>query len=195
MKNKIFNILAIFSTLGILAWIITDYYGGMVLYLFSFWPVIITIIILYVISFFDTIISCVIKGWKPNKIKVTFHCSLLLIIAFFNLSQSELFKSRRILTAVLKDDLYRYILVLREKGKCEIESFGIFGFYETFSGRYIIKEDKLIFQKKPYDNDFIPDTLLIDKKQNAIFLSKDKNGNFSKTISFLNHFKIIDYEE
>lgn len=195
MKNKLFNVLAIISTLGICGWVITDFYGGMIIYLLSFWPIVISVIIGYLISLFETLISLVRKGWKLNKIKVAFHGLLLLFISSFLLFQSELFKSKRILTGILKDDLYHYILILRENGECENEVFGMFGYKEIFHGKYIIKNSKIIFQKKPYNNDFLPDTLLIDKKQHAIFLGKDAKGNFSKKKSFLNYFEIItDYD-
>lgn len=94
------------------------------------------------------------------------------------------------MTAVLKDDLYRYKLVFRENGSVENQSSGAFGFSKNFYGKYIIEDSLIIFTVKPYDNDFIPDTVLLDKKQKAIFLNKNKNGQFSKEKKWLNHFKI-----
>lgn len=191
MKNRpISNIIAIISPLGILCWIITDFYGGMLLYFFSYGLFIIPIIILFVVSFIDTIVSTIKRGIKDNKIKVIFHGTLLFMIVLFNVFQSDIFKSPRILTATLKDDLFHYTLIFRENGTVENEVNGIFGFQEIFKGKYHIEGDTIIFLKVPYDNDFIPEQLLIDREQNAIFMYKDESGNFSRKKEWLNHLEI-----
>ncbi|WP_207760134.1 hypothetical protein [Avrilella dinanensis] len=191
MKNRpISNIIAIISTLGILCWIITDFYGGMLLYFFSYGLFILPIVVLFVISFIDTIVSVIKRGIKNNRIKVIFHGTLLLMIVLFNVFQSDIFKSPRILTATLKDDLFHYTLIFRENGTVENEVNGIFGFQETFKGKYHIEGDTIIFLKVPYDNDFIPEQLLIDREQNAIFMYKDESGNFSRKKEWLNHLEI-----
>ncbi|WP_222597367.1 hypothetical protein [Hyunsoonleella aquatilis] len=94
------------------------------------------------------------------------------------------------MTAILKDDLFHYTLILREDGTCENNVNGFLGFKEQFSGTYKIDGDTIIFTQKPYDNNFIPDTLLLDKKQNAIFINRDKEGKFNTEKEWLNHFKI-----
>ncbi len=94
------------------------------------------------------------------------------------------------MTAVLKDDLYHYRLILRKNGNVENQANGMFGFSQTFHGKYKIENDFIIFSEKPYDNDFIPDTLLIDKEQNALFIEKDSKGNFRTEKEWLNHFEI-----
>src|SRR5690606_1351257 len=191
MKNRpISNIIAIISTLWILCWIITDFYGGMLLYFFSYGLFIIPIIILFVVSFIDTIVSTIKRGVKDNKIKVIFHGTLLLMIVLFNVFQSDIFKSPTILTATLKDDLFHYTLIFRKDGTVENEVNGIFGFQETFKGKYQTEGDTIIFLKVPYDNDFIPEQLLIDREQNAIFMYKDESGNFSRKKEWLNHLEI-----
>jgi hypothetical protein len=85
------NIIAIVSTLGILGWIITDYFGGMILYLISYSVIIIPIIILYLISIVDTIISLIKKGIYNNKIKLIFHASLIMSIIAINVMHSDFF--------------------------------------------------------------------------------------------------------
>lgn len=189
-RQKTYNIIAVISTLGIFAWMVTDYFGGMFIYLLSYGLIIIPIIILYIVSFGDTVISLIKRGFKQNKIKIIFHGLVLLTIILTNILQSDLFKSERILTATLKDDQFYYTLVFRENGSCENQVSGIFGFQEVFHGKYRFQGDTIIFSKKPYDNDFIPDTLLIDRKERAIFINKDKQGNFSTTKEWLNHFEI-----
>jgi len=191
MENKIAsNTIAILSTLGILCWMITDFYGGMVLYLFSYGLFIIPIVVLYIISFIDTIVSIIKRGIKHNKVKVIFHGTLLLMIVLFNVFQSDIFKSKRVLTATLKDDLFYYTLIFRKNGAVENKINGIFGFQQTIKGEYRIEGDTIIFSKVPYDNNFIPERLLIDKKQNAIFMNTDKEGHFSRKKEWLNYLEI-----
>ena len=193
-KNKIrlsfFEVVAILSATGLIGWIITDFFGGMVLYLIAYWIIVFPIILLYVVSFVETLISLIMNGSRKNKTKLVAHGTVILVIILFNLYHSELFRPKRILTATLRDDLYHYTLIFRENGRVENRASGIFGFSETFNGTYLIQGDKIIFTKKPYDNDFIPDTLLIDKTQGAIFMEKDKDGEFIRTKQFLNHFEI-----
>ena len=176
--------------MGILCWMTSDYFGGMFIWLISYGLIIIPIIILYVISFFDTLISSINQGIKQNKVKVIFHGLVLFSIILTNLYQSELLKPKKVLTAILKDDQFHYTLILREKGNCETEVSGIFGFDEVFNGKYDFYGDTVVFTKKPYDNNFIPDTLLLDRKAKAIFIKKDMTGKFNTTKEFLNHFEI-----
>ena len=184
------NLIAIISTIGIIIWIITDFYGGMFIYLLLYPFLIIPIILLYVFSFFETLVSLMKSGIKKNFIKIVFHSALIFIIIIFNLMNSEVFKSKKIISATLKDDQYYYNLVFRENGAVENNINGMFGYSEQITGKYKIKGDTIIFTKVPYENDFIPDTLLIDKVQNAIFMYKDKNGKFIREKQFLNHLEI-----
>lgn len=94
------------------------------------------------------------------------------------------------LSAKLKDDQFLYTLIFRENNECENEIIGIFGFEQIYKGKYLLKGDTIIFSKKPYDNDFIPDTILLDKSSKAIFITKDINGHFIKQKEWLNHFEI-----
>ena len=182
--------MAVISSAGILIWMGTDFFGGMMIFLISYWFLIIPIIGLYIVSFLQTWVAIIKNGFILNKIKTAAHFTVLVAFVFFNMYHSDLFKSKRILTATLKDDLFHYQLVLRENGTCENVVSGMLGFTETFYGNYLIKNDTLIFTKVPYDNDFIPDTLLIDKKSDAIYTEKDSNGNFIRKKSYLNHFII-----
>jgi len=191
MTRKIgFNCMAILSTLGIFCWIITDFFGGMILYLFTYGIFIVPLIVLYIISLGDTLLSTVKRGIKANKIKVIFHGALFFLIILFNLCHSDVFKSKRILTATLKDDLFYYTLIFRKNGTVENEINGFLGFQQTIKGSYLISGDTIIFTKVPYDNDFIPEKLLIDREQNAIFMYRDENGHFVQKKEWLNHFEI-----
>src|SRR5690606_13572327 len=102
-----------------------------------------------------------------------FHGLVLLAIFLTNIFQSEFLKSNEVLTATLKDDQFHYTLLFRENGNCENNISGMLGYEEVFHGKYKFHGDTIIFIKKPYDNDFIPDTLLLNKKSKAIFIDRD----------------------
>ncbi len=186
----IYNIIAIISTLGILSWMLTDYFGGMVIYLLSFCQIIIPIVILYIFSLSNTILSIIKKGIKQNKVKVIFHGIVLFSIILTKIVQSEILKSERIMTAILIDDICYYTLVLRENGKCENEIIGMFGFHLVTYGNFKLNGDTIVFIKNPYENNFVPDSLLINKKEKAIFINKEIDGTFSTKKKWLNYFKI-----
>lgn len=169
---------------------LTDYFGGMVIFLLSYGLLIIPIIVLYMISFGNTVISTARYGIKQNRVKVIFHGFVLLAIILSNFLQSEILKSKRVMTATLKDDQFHYTLVFRKNGSCENEISGIFGYHNVYHGKYQFYGDTIVFTKKPYDNNFIPDTLLIDKEEKAIFINRNKKGKFYTTKEWLNHFEI-----
>ena len=193
-KLSAFDIIAIISAFGLIGWIITDFFGGMIIWLLSYGLIIIPIILLYTFSIFDTIISLIRNGKRTSKIKLTAHGIVLFSIFVFNLYHSEIFKSEKIMTAILKDDLFHYHLVFRKDKTVENQINGFMGFSETIYGQYKIENDLIIFSEKPYDNDFIPDTLFIDKEQDALFMEKDSNGKFRTDKEWLNHFKIVKNE-
>ena len=67
----------------------------------------------------------------------------------------------------------------------------LFRYSKVINGKYIFKGDTIIFTEKPYDNEWLPDTLLLDKNANTIFKEKDKNtGEFITEKHWLNHFII-----
>ena len=173
-----------------IAWNVTDYFGGMIIHLFDYWYLIIPALILYVVTLIGTFVKVALKGFKANKFIVTVHLSFFVIVFCMNLVDFEIFKSKKILKGTLKDDLFHYTLTLREDGTCENQVSGFMGFHQKFKGKYIMKGDTIIFSVVPYNNNFIPDTILFDRKQNAIFLTKDKNGNFSTEKEWLNHFEL-----
>ena len=191
-ENKIkgFEIVAILSAIGIIGWLIADFYGGMIINLLSYGILIIPFIILYLISIIETIISLIRKGIKSNRIKLIAHSIVIISIISLNIYHSELLKSKAVLTGVLKDDLFHYRLVFRENGTVENRINGFMGFSETIYGKYTFEKNLIIFSEKPYKNDFIPDTLFLDKKQNAIFITKNKKGKFETKKVWLNYFEI-----
>ena len=189
-RQTLFNIIALVSTTGILCWMMTDYFGGMTIYLVTHGTIIILLAALFIFSFFETIISTIKRGFRSNKIKVVSHGLVLSTILLTILFQSELLKANRVLTATLKDDLFHYTLVLRDNGTCENEVSGAFGYEEVFHGKYKLHGDTIIFSKKPYDNNFIPDTLLVVRSSKAIFIDRNKSSDFDTAKKWLNHFEI-----
>lgn len=192
-KLKFTDILAVISALGMLGLLTTQFFGGMFIWTISYPLIIFPLVILYIVSFFNTLIAFINKGIVQNKVKALSHSIVILVIVLFEIYQSDLFKSEKIMTARMNDDLFSYTLILREDGSCENEVNGFMGFNQNFKGQYIFKGDTVIFSKVPYDNKgFIPDTILVNKAAGAIFIEKDTMGNFSIEKEWLNHFKIID---
>ncbi len=146
--------------------------------------------ILYLITFIGTIIKLSKSGIKANKLIFGIHLIFIIFVFTTKLIESELFKSKIVLSGTLKDDLFYYTLIFRKDGTCENNVNGFLGFEDKYDGKYKMAGDTIIFTVKPYENDFIPDTLLLDKKQNAIFLNKNKDGEFSTEKKWLNHFEL-----
>jgi len=84
-----------------------------------------------------------------------------LISSLFYLLDTELFKSEPVLKATLIDDLSGIDLILREDHTFDLQSNSFIGTYEKFSGDYLLDSNKIIFLDRPYDNNFIPDTIYI----------------------------------
>ncbi len=189
-KIKRFDIIALVATIGLIGWIITDYFGGMMIFLFSYSFLILPILIIYLISIIETISSIIKNGLKKNKIKFVAHLIGVLFIVVNSFDTTDLFKSERLITAILRDDLFHYTLILREDGSCENNVVGFMGFKDQYKGKFYFKDDTIIFTQKPYDNDFLPDTILLDTIQDAIFINRDKSNNFITKKEWLNHFEI-----
>ena len=188
---KISDILAVISSIGIIAWIISDFYGGMIIWTISYWYIIFPLAIIYIISFLDTLTNILKHSLSKNRIQAASHFTVLIIIIAFNIYHSEILKSKAVISATLNDDLYHYTLVFRENGICENNITGMFGFQEKFEGEYTMNGDTIILTKIPYDNDnFLPDTLLIDNKDNALYFIKDQNGNFKREKEYLSYLEI-----
>jgi hypothetical protein len=77
-----------------------------------------------------------------------------------NLYDPEMFKSPRTLEAELVDDLSRMTLILRNNNNFELSSQDLFS-TQVYSGKYVRNNNQIIFLSRPYDNDFIPDTVNI----------------------------------
>jgi len=190
MKRKLFIVLSIISTLIIIGWMISHFFGGMIIHLLMYGLIIIPFALIYIFTLVYTLIKLFRDGIKRNKIIFYTHTTGLFLIILFCFYQSELFKSRKILDATLHDDLSNINLVLRKNGKFETISNGIFGYTEKISGRYKNQNDTIIFLNKPYSNNFIPDTVIIDRIDNAIYFNKNSEGEFIREKDFLNYFEI-----
>ncbi|MDV6169929.1 hypothetical protein R1T16_15940 [Flavobacterium sp. DG1-102-2] len=189
-KQKSYSLAAI-ACVGIIGFMATHFFGGMILWTLSYWFIIVPLLIIYIISFFSAVADLFDGGYYKSRIKINMHLITFVLIIVFNLYDSELFKNNKILSATLKDDLYHYTLILREGGKCETQCAGMFGYEESFKGNYKFKGDTIIFSKVPYDNvGFIPDTILYDREQKALFIEKDQEKKFIREKNFLNHFEI-----
>jgi hypothetical protein len=102
-----------------------------------------------------------------------------------SLANTEYFKSPTILEAWLKDDLSGLHLYLRENGKFELVAVSLFS-EETFKGKYKLEGNQIIFLDRPYNNDFIPNTLTIWQDKVVI----GYNGVGEPDLGFAHYFQI-----
>lgn len=184
------NHLALYGVVAMLIWMATDFFGGMFLYLVVYFILILPFLLLYISSLLETIVSTILTGFKSTKIRVYIHGFFLFIVLCFTLYHSELFKSTKVLSATLKDDLFSYHFIFRENGTVENHISGFLGFEEMIKGTYKIKGDTIIFTQVPYKSDFIPEKLLIDREANAVWIHRDKNGAFDREKVDLNYLEI-----
>lgn len=122
------------------------------------------------------------RGLVP--IALTFFC-VLAIAATLKSELPERLKSDSILEATLDDDLAALHLTLRKNHTFELRASSYFS-NEIFEGRYKLVNDKIVFLDKPYDNDFVPDTITIVKDK--IVLKFSKNGE--PILNFATYFDI-----
>lgn len=106
-------------------------------------------------------------------------------IFIFELSNSEIFKGKKVIEATLMDDLSAIHLTLRDNNNFEVNASTMFT-EQIFKGTYRLQNNKIIFNDKHYDNDFIPDTLTII--EDKIILKFDSNG--IPNTDFANYFDI-----
>lgn len=114
----------------------------------------------------------------------------ILILIEFSLYGSEIFKSEVILEAILIDDLSSITIKLRADNTFDTIVHGMFGYVERLSGEYRLNQDTIIFHEPPYLNDFIPNKLIIDKRDSALYFNKLDSVEFDRTKSFVNYFEI-----
>lgn len=190
-KRKFYVAIALISTVGMFAWFLTEDRGGMTIYLLSYGFLIIPLLILYIISFVETLIGIFKRGFRHHAIKVIAHALLLISITAIHLAKSEVLRSKAILSATLKDDLFDYTLIFRENGQCENIINGMFGFREIHFGNYHFSGDTIIFEKVPFDtHNFLKERILISRKDSVLFIERDSLNHFVTEIRWLNHFKM-----
>lgn len=182
--------ITIMSSLAMICWLLSDFNGGMIFFMLCYGVIVIPFLILYLISVVDFVIELYRKKREVNRLKLLSHSVVLVSMLCMIIYNSSVFKSKLIMKATLRDDLFHYTLVFREDGEVENHINGFLGYQDRFFGKYSMFNDTILFSKIPYDNDFIPKVLLIDRVQNAIFITKDSAGNFSQKKGWLNHFEI-----
>ncbi len=102
------------------------------------------------------------------------------------ISETEVFKSKVIFEAVLVDDLSSLTLKLRENDNFELLPLTFIGYSKPFTGIYKVQGNRIIFLDRPYDNEFIGDTVYIIN--NKLIVQFDSKG--LPDTSFANYFRI-----
>lgn len=190
MKSKFLISLSTISTFILVGWIITGFFGSMILYLVVLWWILIPFILIFLTTFLITIYKTVKQGYKTNHVLIGIHGFALLSIFSLCVYESELLKSRAIVDATLIDDMSSINIKLRVNGRFQTTSTGMFFYQERRTGNYIFRGDTIVFLDRPYSNNFIPNRILVSKKDSTIYISKDKDGNFSREKTFANFFRI-----
>lgn len=167
---------AIFGLLFLLAYLFQDFLWEK---MWIWWFLLIAIFAVVFIAIF------VIGLIKKDKNVIPVLCGLLVIVTLAEILKSETFKSQKILYATLHDDLSVINLTLRKNNTFEVTVVTLFS-NQSFIGKYKLINDKIIFLDKPDDNDFIPDTLTIDKDKIILKFDKDKKP----VADFANYFDI-----
>lgn len=104
--------------------------------------------------------------------------------------ETEIFKSRIVVKAVLEDDFSALELTLRENNKFELLPKSYLVPSESINGDYKIEGNKLIFLDNPFKDKIIADTVYI--VNNKIILRYDSNGKPDTT--YANYFRIDKFE-
>lgn len=192
MKLRISDYIAIISSAGVIFWIISDFFGGMIQFLFTGYVLLIVpAVLLYSFSLVHTAISTIRKGLGRNRVKLVAHLFVFAAVVTFTLYlYTDILRSKRILTASMYDDFSSYHLVFRADNTCEHVLLSAFGATQRFRGKYVRKDDTILFIEIPYSDDkFIPRRMLIDRQQKALFLEEEP-GKFPARKGILNYFKI-----
>jgi hypothetical protein len=172
----------------------TEFYGGMVIYALMYWWLIIPATFGFAITLIITISRIFRNGLTQNKVSAIIHGFGLTVISVIFLINSKLFKSETLLEAILIDDLSAITIKLRTDNTFDTRVDGMFGFVEKLSGDYHLEQDTIVFHQPPYSNDFIPNKIIIDKSDSAIYFNRLANGEFDRTKSFVNYFEIRKME-
>jgi hypothetical protein len=164
-KSKFQKWTVIFGLLFLLSYLLQDLLWEK-LWVWSFLLMILLAVIFIVIF----VVGLIKKDRKVIPILI----AAVVVICTTELLKSETFKSPKLLQATLHDDRSVINLTLRKNKTFEVSVATIFS-NQNFDGKYKIMDDKIIFLDKPYNNDFIPDTLTI--RNDKIILRFDKSNN------------------
>jgi hypothetical protein len=144
-----------------------------------------TIILLFPLLGLAFVAAIVVAIDRENYTAAKTGGMLFALIVILGLANTEYFKSPTVLEAWLKDDTSGLHLSLRENGQFEMVAASLFS-EERFEGKYTLEADRIIFLDRPYDSDFIPDTLTI--WQDKLVLAFDADGQ--PDLGFARYFQI-----
>jgi hypothetical protein len=128
-------------------------------------------------------------GFLRNKFAIILHLTALVLIFITWSDFTDIYKSKKILSAYLQDDLSRIDLVLRQNGRFEMTSSAL-AISEKVKGDYKINNDTIVFSKNPYSNDFIPQKVLLNRDKRRIYFRQDENGYFIQKDEFAAYFTV-----
>lgn len=186
------ELLAIFSSVLMIAWLMTAFWGLIIFVTIMVFYFVAILWFFYFASLIESIIYIKKNGFLSSKKRLYSHGAVLLLLLFMFVWFSDMFRSERVYTATMQNDWMHYTLIFRENGELQYKYYS-FGLFQTFSFKYISKSDTLIITERPPDlldiwN--IPDTLLVNTNQQAIFIRRNRDGTFETKKEWLNHYKL-----
>ena len=185
LKNKIVNLTLI--TLGGLGLIWLSLQDDFIFIYFH--PISIISMIFFTIGVVRSLIQIFRLGLKTLIIETIALVVFLLTLLGLSIKDSELMKSEKILESILIDDLTSINLILRKDGSFETISNTIYG-SDAITGEYNLIGDTIFFKDRAYDNDFIPNRILIDEERQRIWIKTKEGGKFDTTEYFAGYFEI-----
>ena len=179
-KNKFQNWTIIVGILFLLTYLFQDFFYERI------WVLSFLLMLVFAIAF---IVVFIVGLIKRDKSVIPILIIIMATVGVTEILKSETFKSDKILYATLHDDRSAINLTLRKNKTFEVNVVSMFS-EQNFKGNYNLVDNKIVFLDKPYDNNFIPDTVTI--YNDKIILGFDKE---SKPITdFATYFDITQNE-
>ncbi len=178
--NKIANLTLVFGVLFLTNYFLRNYW------IEKLWILFALLLVLFGLAFMIYFFSAIFRKNKRGILIGVLVIGTVFLTELYNVDKN---KNNAILKATLMDDLSAIHLTLNDDSTFEVIASTILNEI-TFKGNYQLIDNKIIFKDRPYDNEFIPDTLYI--QGDKIVFQFDKDGK--AITNFASYFKIHQNE-
>ncbi len=163
-KSKFQKWTIILGTLYLLTYLFQDFFYDRI------WVLSFFLMLVFAIAF---IVVSIVGIIKMDKSVIPILSIIMATVAVTEILKSETFKSDKILYATLHDDRSAINLTLRKNKTFEVNVVSMFS-EQNFKGNYNLVDNKIVFLDKPYDNNFMPDTVTIYNDKIILGFDKEK---------------------